>query len=311
MATNNLSAPQFHDVEKARKYLEAQVWPNGPVCPHCGVLGDHYALKGKTTRPGLYKCKDCREPFTVTVGTLFERSKIPLNKWLMAVYLLSSSKKGISSHQLHRTLGVTYKTAWFMAHRIRTAMVDPIFKGQMGGGGNVVEADETFIGRKPDKTKRRGAAHKHAVFSLVERNGAVRSFHVANVTANTLKPILLKQVAPSANVYTDSAGQYRKAKLVNEFASHETVNHLKGEYSRGKVHTNTVEGYFSILKRGIVGTYHHVSERHLQLYISEFDFRYSNRTSMGVSDAERSDNALKGITGKRLLYKGPHQNQNA
>jgi transposase-like protein len=303
MATNNLSAPQFQDADKARQYLEAQTWPNGPVCPHCGVVGGHYALKGKTTRDGLYKCKDCREPFTVTVGTVFERSKIPLNKWLMAVYLIASSKKGISSHQIHRTIGVSYKTAWFMAHRIREAMASPIYNGQLGGGGAIVEIDETFIGRKADKTKRRGAGHKHAVFSLVQRDGGVRSFHVANVTADTLKPILLKQVSPDAHVFTDSAGQYRKAKLGKMFAKHEKVNHLLGEYARGNVHTNTVEGYFSILKRG---TYHHVSEAHLQRYVNEFDFRYSNRTALGVSDAERADKALKGISGKRLMYKGPN-----
>lgn len=314
----HLSAPQFQDADKAREYLEAQIWPDGRVCPHCGVIGDHYPLKGKTTRPGLYCCKDCRKPFTVTVGTLFERSKIPLNKWLMAVYLLSTSKKGISSHQLHRMLGVTYKTAWFMTHRIREAMADPIFTGKLGGGGGTVEADETYWGNnKPYGKGPTGGWHKMKVFSLVEREGNVRSFHVPRVNAKTLKPILAAQIDNSATLMTDDAKFYKKAG--KEFAKHESVMHSRGEYVRGDAHTNTVEGFFSILKRGLIGTYHHVGEKHLQRYVKEFDFRYNQRErnvkidgkwqKTGYSDAERTVTALKGIRGKRLMYKGPHQQQ--
>jgi transposase-like protein len=293
-----LTAPQFQDADAARKYLEAQVWPNGPICPHCGATERIGKLQGKTHRPGLYHCGDCREQFTVTVGSVFERSKIPLNKWLLAVYLLCSSKKGMSSHQLHRTLGVTYKTAWFMTHRIREAMKPN--GGLLGSNGGPVEADETFIGRKPGAKVGPGPSHKEAIFSLVDRTGGVRSYHVADVTAATLKPILLAQVSPKSTVYTDSAGQYRKAKLDKEFAHHETVNHMIGEYARGLVHTNTVECFFGLFKRGLIGTYHHVSSAHLQRYATEFDFRFSNRKT---TDAERSDNALKGISGKRLTYR--------
>ena len=299
---SHLNQPHFQDETKARKYLETQRWPNGPICPHCGSISkDHYAIEShskKGARPGLYKCKDCREQFTATVGTIFERSKIKLNVWLQAVFLLCSSKKGMSSHQMHRMLGVTYKTAWFITHRIREAMRSD--GGLLGSGGGIVEADETFIGRRPDKTKRRGAGHKNAVFSLVQRDGKVRSFHVARVNSKNLKPILLAQVAKDAHVFTDAAGYHKKSKLGNEFASHETVNHLLGEYARGHVHTNTVEGYFSILKRGLIGTYHHVGSQHLQRYVTEFDFRASNRE---VTDKERTDNALKSVGGKRLTYR--------
>jgi len=302
MAINNLSAPHFHDADKARQYLERQVWPNGPVCPHCGVIGEHYELKGETTRPGLYKCRACREPFTVTVGTVFERSKIPLNKWLMAVYLLCSSKKGMSSHQLHRTLGITYKSAWFMTHRIREAMkTNPT--GLLGSGGGTVEADETFwLNSKRSKKGRayhgRGFEHKEKIVSLVERNGQVRSFHVPRVNAATLRPLLKSQMAKEANLMTDDYIAYFF--IGKEFASHNVVKHGKKEYARGNVHTNTVEGYFSLLKRGLIGTYHHCSAKHLQRYVSEFDFRYNNRET---TDVERSDEALKGIVGKRLTYR--------
>lgn len=306
MSKSALDAQYFHDAEAARKHLEKQVWPDGPVCPHCGVIGDHYKLEGKSTRPGLYKCKDCREPFTVTVGTIFEKSKIPLNKWLLAVYLLCSSKKGMSSHQLHRTLGVTYKTAWFMTHRIREAMTDSS-PAPMGSDGGIVEADETFWGnnKKVKGTKGRGYAHKMKVFSLVEREGDVRSFHVPNVTAATLGTVLETQVSRKANLRTDEASMYTL--VGRQFASHEIVRHGQKEYARGDVHTNTIEGYFSILKRGLIGTYHHVGEQHLGRYIKEFDFRYNNRK---VTDMERSDNALKGITGKRLTYRGPNGQTN-
>jgi len=293
-----LNQPHFQDVDKAREYLEAIRWPNGPICPHCGVVGGHYSITGKSARPGLYKCKDCREQFTVTVGTVFERSKIKLNVWLQAVFLLCSSKKGMSSHQLHRILGITYKTAWFMTHRIREAMANGTFSGPLGSGGGIVEADETYWGNNEKVRVTGNRRHKMKVFSLVERNGDVRSFHVANVTGKTLGPILHSQVAKKAHLMTDEAPVYGKPG--KEFASHNVVNHMRREYSRGIASTNTVEGYFSILKRGLIGTYHHVAEEHLQRYVSEFDFRYNNRK---VTDQERTVNALRGIGGKRLTYR--------
>lgn len=297
----DLTAPYFQDKEKARERLEALRWPDGPICPHCGSI-KAWPLK---TRPGLYKCGEyqCRKQFTVTVGTVFERSHVPLNKWLMAAYLMCSSKKSISSHQLHRTLGVTYKTAFFMAHRIREAMRDNS-GGLLGSNGAPVEIDETFIGAKRPKhkpKKARGAAHKMKVFSLVERGGRVRSFHVPNVRAATLKPIILKHVDKNARIMTDEAGQYRK--LNREFASHEQVNHGIGEYVRGDVYTNTLESYFGIMKRGLTGIFQHVSEQHLHRYCAEFDHRFTYRSANGYSDIERMNMALIGISGKRLMYR--------
>jgi transposase-like protein len=303
---SHLNQPHFKDHEKAREYLEALRWPNGPICPHCGsISADHYRLEGKAHRAGLLKCKDCREQFSVTVGTVFERSKIALNVWLQAVYLLCSSKKGMSSHQLHRTLGVTYKTAWFMTHRIREAMLSD--GGILGGGGKIVEADETFYGQaRPRRIKYKGSRgggghHKHKIVALVEREGRVRSFHVANVDGKTLKPILLKQIAQESHLFTDGAHHYRA--IGSFFASHEFVDHTAGEYVRGRVHTNTVESFFGLLKRGIVGTYHHVSEAHLQRYCTEFDFRTSYRIALGYNDKMRTDVALSQIGGKRLTYR--------
>lgn len=294
----DLNQPHFQDAEKAREHLEAIRWPNGPVCPHCGGLERNSKLEGKAHRAGLYFCGDCRSQFTVTVGTVFERSKLPLHKWVMATHLMCASKKGISAHQLHRMLGITYKSAWFMAHRIREAM-NGDGGGLLGSGGGTVEVDETYWGNKKRYGMNpRGAGHKMKVVSLVEREGNVRSFHVPNVTAKTLKPILKAQIAADANLMTDEAKQY--IKLGREFASHESVMHSRGEYKRGNAHTNTVEGFFSLLKRGLVGTFHHVGEQHLQRYVKEFDFRYNNRK---VSDAERANNALKGIGGKRLTYR--------
>jgi transposase-like protein len=304
-----LNQPHFQDPEKAREYLEAQVWPNGRVCPHCGAIGTHYALHGKSARPGLYKCADCREPFTVTVGTVFERSKIGLHLWLQAVHLMSASKKGISALQLQRMLGVTYKTAWFMAHRIREAMKSEPAK-LLGGPGSsgIVEADETFWGVKTDDEGirypagvQRGHAHKMKIFSLVERDGDKRSFHVANVNAVTLGPILKAQIAASARLMTDEAGYYKKVGL--HFAGHHSTNHSKSEYARGDVHSNSAESSFALLKRGITGTFHAVSEKHLQRYCDEFDFRWNYRQSQGFSDVARANAAMKGITGKRLTYR--------
>lgn len=294
----------FNDDNKAREYLEALRWPKGVVCPHCGAIGDHYQLDGKAHRPGLWKCKDCREQFSVTVGTVFESSKIALSKWLTAVYLLTSSKKGMSAHQLHRTLGVTYKTAWFMAHRIRLAMSEE-GGGLMGKGGGTVEADETFFGRKPGRRKASGWGHKHVVFALVERDGKARSIHITGKMFDGIKAALAKHVSPDATLMTDDARMYRK--IAQQFADHQTVNHSKDEYVRGKAHTNTIEGFFGVFKRGMNGTYQHCSSDHLHRYLAEFDFRYNNRSGLGIEDADRAATALKGISGKRLTYRRPDE----
>jgi transposase-like protein len=287
----------------AASYLESIRWPDGPVCPHCGVQDPkHYLLKSETRK--LWKCRACRKQFTVTVGTIFEGSHIPLQKWLLAFYLLCSSKKGMSAHQLHRMLGVTYKSAWFMAHRIRYAMEQPPFARPLEG---VVEADETYVGgkernrKRQDKQKKTGrGTDKTPVVALVERGGEVRSFRMANVTGLELKGAIRRNVSREARIMTDSFKSYRG--LSKEFASHEYVSHSDGEYVRGDVHTNTAENYFSILKRGVNGTYHHVSEAHLPRYLAEFDFRYNNRIALGVTDAERTRRALAGVVGKRLTY---------
>jgi transposase-like protein len=247
----------------------------------------------------LWKCKDCRKQFSVTVGTVFERSKIPLSKWLAAAFLLCSSKKGLSAHQLHRTLGVTYKTAWFLAHRIRFAMTDT-GGGLMGSGGGAVEADETYIGTKKGAEKRAGAGHKNQVFALVDRtSGRVKSRHVTDFSQ--IRETLKETVSPDAVLYTDQAKMYRK--LGKQFAKHESVNHSKDEWKRGEVHTNTIEGVFSVFKRGMIGTYQHCGEQHLKRYLAEFDFRYNNRAALEISDRQRTDIALSQIGGKRLTYK--------
>ena len=299
--TADLFAPQFQDADKAREYLEALRWPNGPVCPHCGVESDHYALKGASHRPGLLKCKDCRKQFSVTVGTVFEKSKIPLNKWLMAVHLMCASKKAVSSHQIHRMLGVTYKSAWFMTHRIREAM-KPEGTGLMGTNGGTVEADETYWGNKGKQRKgARGYAHKMKVVSLVERGGEKRSIVVNTVTSKSMTELLDKHVCKSANLMTDDHAAY--VPVGKTFASHGITKHTKGQYAVGNVHSNTVESSFSLLKRGLVGTFHHVGEQHLQRYVTEFDFRWNTRTKMGFTDADRAKVALKSISGKRLMYR--------
>jgi transposase-like protein len=292
----DLTNPIFTDETRARKHLEKLRWPNGPVCPHCGETEKITKLRGKSHRPGLYQCNGCRQHFTVTVGTLFEDSHIKLHKWLLAFHLMAASKKGISAHQLHRMLGITYKSAWFMAHRIREAMKSD-YANALGGNGPV-EADETFIGTKPGAKKRKGYGHKNAVLSLVERDGEVRSFHVPSVSAKTLRPYLKYHVDPEAHLMTDDAGQYRI--IGPEFAQHDVVCHSADEYVRGEAHTNTVESFFSILKRGLVGVYHHVGAQHLQRYVTEFDFRYNHRKS---TDSQRATNAVKGIAGRRLTYR--------
>ncbi len=304
MAEAILNQPQFQDADKAREYLEALRWPHGPVCPHCGSINEkHLKLSegSKHYRPGLHKCADCYQQFSVTVGTVFERSKIGLHVWLQAVHLMCSSKKGISAKQLERMLGVTYKTAWFMAHRIREAMLEEI-AGPMGGSGKIIEADETYwgseTGSKKESAKRGnrkpGAALKDAnkVVSLVERNGKVRSFHVHSVTGENLKMVLETQVHPETHLMTDSSSRYNLVKRSHGFAAYDQVNHSKAEYVRGIAHTNTVEGYFAILKRGLIGTFHHVGPQHLQRYCTEFDFRYNTRTALGFSDTERAKDAL-------------------
>jgi transposase-like protein len=294
----DILAPRYIDPVAARKHLEALRWPDGPECPHCGSL-NATRLEGKKHRDGLIQCNDCREQYTVTVGTVFERSKIPLNKWLLCNHLLVSSKKGISAHQIHRMLGVTYKTAWFMCHRLREAMKPgPNEGGPLGGPGKFVEVDETFIGGKQKNRARKDVPAKMVVVSLIERDGKARSFHVANIKARDLRGLIVTNVDRSSHLMSDEAAVYTW--VGREFASHAKVNHSAGEYARGVDHSNTAENFFSIFKRGYVGTYHHMSEAHLHRYTAEFDFRY-NTKSMG--DGERADEALKGIEGKRLTYR--------
>jgi transposase-like protein len=312
--TVNLTDPIFNDEEAARRHFEALRWPDGPECPHCGVIGEATELKGKSTRAGVYKCRSCQKPFTAMIGTVYERSHIPLHKWLLATHLLCASKKGISAHQLWRMLGFgSYRTAWFMAHRIREGMREALPEGGLGGANKVAEIDETYVGGKEANKHRykrankgRGPVGKAPVVSLVERNGSVRSFHVANVTATTLRPIIVSHVNRASYLMTDDSSVYPV--IGREFRGHGSVNHSAEEYVRAAFwHTNTVENYFSIFKRGIVGVYHHVSEVHLHRYATEFDFRYNRRSALGVNDAERAEAAVKGIAGKRLTYRQPHR----
>jgi transposase-like protein len=298
-----LSADQFHNEEAAYRFVEARLWANGRVCPHCGTVDRSGPLKGKSTRIGVYKCYACRKPFTVKVGTVFEASHIKLHVWLQAMHLLCSSKKGMSSHQLHRVLGVTLATAWFLSHRIREAMTDLRLDGTgpLGGANQVVEADETYVGGKAANRKNH-IPSKAIMLSLVERDGRVRSFHVPNVTAATLGPVITANVDKATYLMTDGHTVYPG--IGAKFAGHGTVDHSAEEYVRAKFwHTNTVENFFSIFKRGVTGTYHHVSEAHLHRYAAEFDFRYNNRMGLGVDDVTRADRALLGVKGKRLTYR--------
>jgi transposase-like protein len=297
----DLSHPCYHDDEAARIAFESIRWPNGPYCPHCGSIDTVAPLGGESMGPGWYWCNKCREKFTVRVGSVLERSHIAMHKWLIAIRLMTCSKKGMSAHQLHRMLGVTYRSAWFMAHRIRLAMDDGA-PSALGGEGKFVEADETYVGGKARNRKGK-VPKKEAVFSLVERNGAVRSFHVANVTATMLRPIIVSAASRDSHFRTDESGVYWS--VGEEFKTHRTVNHAAEEYVRGDAHTNTAEGYFSILKRGINGVYHHISEVHLHRYLAEFDFRYSNRAKLGVNDIERANRAIRGTAGRRLRYQRP------
>ena len=298
--SSNLSAKHFHDEAAAYAFVEARVWPQGPVCPHCGGVERIGLMGGKSTRTGLYKCYQCRKPFTVKIGTIFEASHVALHLWLQAMYLMCASKKGISSNQLHRTLGVTLKTAWFMSHRIREAMASND-ASMMGGNGGEVEADETFIGFRKGAAVRKGMAHKMKVFSLVERRtGIARSFVVDSVTTAELAPIVARNVNVQSRLMTDEASQYRA--IGRAFITHDVVTHTAGEYVRGDRHTNTVEGFFSIFKRGMKGVYQHCGEQHLHRYLAEFDFRYTNRVATGINDTDRAAIALAGVIGKRLTY---------
>ena len=323
----DLQNPIFHDDEKAREALEAVRWPHGPNCPHCGNADASRIAKveGKkrSHRPGLYYCNECKGQFTVTVGTVFERSKIPLSKWWLATHLLGSSKKGMSAHQLHRMLGVTYKTAWFMAHRIREAMKEDVqSSGPIGGEGKTVEADETYIGkretpRKPSpqrqgrpylKSGKTGGNQKRIVVGLVERGGTARMFHLNDATASTVRDVLVRNVDRNSTLYTDSSRLYTRTG--EEFATHKTTNHAAGEYARREgdvvVHSNTIEGVFSVFKRGMVGVYQHCGEAHLHRYLAEFDFRYNRRTKLGFTDKMRVEAIMEGIEGKRLTYRSAH-----
>jgi transposase-like protein len=312
-----LNAPHFQDEAAAYAWVEARVWPDGPICPHCGSFERIGKLNGKSTRIGVYKCYGCRKPFTVKVGTIFESSHIPMHVWLQAMFLLCSSKKGISSNQLHRTLGVTLKTAWFLSHRIREAMRSGDL-APMGGLGGIVEADETYLWKQdvprerktkrytaPTKSGKPGPAGKRAIISLVERHGGVRSFHVENADKPTVNQIVNRNIAREARVHTDESRIY--GDVIRHASAHERIRHSAGEYVRGEIHTNSVEGYFSIFKRGMRGVYQHCAEKHLHRYLAEYDFRYNHRARFGISDQERAEHALLGIVGKRLTYRTTHQ----
>lgn len=304
-----LSDKHFHDEAAAYSFVESRVWPEGPICPHCGCVDRISPMKGKSTRVGVYKCYQCRKPFTVKVGTVFEASHVPMRHWLQAMFLMSSSKKGISSNQLSRTLGCTLKTAWFISHRVRKAM-EQVGIEPLGGAGQIVEMDETYHGDKDVITKRtiRGrAAHssKRSIVSLVERGGSVRTFHVQRADKKTITAIIASNVAREAHLNTDESRLYADAHMHVE--KHSSVRHASGEYVRyendATIHSNTIENVFSVFKRGMRGTYQHCGEKHLHRYLAEFDFRYNNRTARGISDVARTDMAIRGIVGKRLTYK--------
>jgi transposase-like protein len=304
----DLTNPAFTDEDKAREFLEASRWPNGPVCPFCQQIETVKPLAGQSMGPGWYYCSNCQDKFTVRVGTLYERSHIPLHKWLFATHLLAASKKGMSALQLSRMLGITYKSAWFMCHRIREGMT-PSKPGPIGGEGKIVESDESLFG---GKTKNRAYAKKepkkHTVLTLVERDGESRSFHVANVKAKTLRGKIVTTVSRKSHLMTDELASYEK--VGKEFAAHGTVCHSANEYARlgGFIHTNTAECRFSLMKRAVFGTHHSISEAHLPRYLAEWDFKFNARK---ITDGERAAIALKGIEGKRLTYRIPNQTSHA
>jgi transposase-like protein len=306
-----LNRNHFYDEKAAFAYVESVLWPQGPVCPHCGSMERAYKLEGVRSKPseknpegverfGLYKCGECRKQYTVRKGTIFEESHCPLHKWLQAIHLICSSKKGISSHQLHRVLEVQYKTAWFLSHRIRESMRNGDLT-PFGGGGSPVEIDETYIGLEPGTKMTRGVKNKMKILSLVDRNtGRARSFVVDNTKLATLLPIIKENIAKEAVVLTDESNTYYSLK--NHFSQHEHVRHSIGEYVYGPIHTNTIEGFFSIFKRGMKGVYQHCSKKHLHRYMAEFDFRYTNRMANGFDDSRRADRLLSQVVGRRLTY---------
>jgi transposase-like protein len=318
MAKNQFAQPHFHDETAARAWFEGTRWPNGPICPKCGSE-KHYATK----KAGVYRCaaSTCRKDFTVMTGTVMERSHAKLTQWAVAFHMAASSKKGFSAHQLHRELGCQYNTAWFMFHRVREAMrragmYDTTF---MGGEGKVVEADETYFGKVPEDkvaTKRADGRpfqssraslakrNKRVVVALVERGGEVRSFHVPSAHLETVVDIVTNNIYRETRLHTDESNLYHR--VGKKFAAHETVNHSAKEYARGDVTTNTVEGYFSIFKRGMRGVYQHCAEKHLHRYLAEYDFRYNHREALGYNDTDRTIAAVRGGEGKRLTYHQPH-----
>jgi len=304
-----LDEKRFHDEKAAYEWVEAHVWPDGRICPHCGTVGDSAALQGKSTRVGVYKCYSCRKPFTVKVGTIFEASHIKLHVWLQAMFLLCGSKKGMSANQLGRTLGITLKSAWFLAHRIRLAMADDGSSGPLGGDGKVIEADETYMGPREYRFDGdrgewvgiQGTGGKVRILSLVERGGRVRSIPASGLSPAQVNMHILKNTSLKSRLHTDEAATLKR--VGKQFAKHETVNHSKEEYARGDVTTNTVEGYFSVFKRGMRGTYQQCGTNHLHRYLSEFDFRYSNRAALDITDVARAEKLMQGVIGRRLTYR--------
>jgi transposase-like protein len=313
MADNlDLTDQIFHDENAARAWLEMSRWPDGPFCPHCGTFNVSL-MGGEGHRKGLFHCHDCRGQFTVLTGSVMERSHISSPKWVLAIRLMTSSKKEVSAHQVHRSLGITYKTAWFMCHRIREAMCDPK-PPPLGGEGKVIEADEAYHGKRETQVPRSrnatkvftkrglgGGAQKRPIFALVERGGGARAFHVPHVTAKNLREKLVTHADRKSRLHTDESNLYPETGA--EFAKHETVNHSKKEYVRGDVTTNTVEGFFGIFKRGMTGVYQHCGEQHLQRYLDEFTFRYNCRVKLGIDDLERAVLATRAMDGKRLTYR--------
>lgn len=312
---DTFSAPHFRDDQAARAYLERLRWPAGTICPHCGSIGHSY----RTTTPGRYRCaeKECRKDFTVTTKTPMERSHIALHKWLQAFHLMCSSKKGVSAHQLHRTLDITYRSAWFMAHRVRECMRAGGL-APLGGEGKVVEADETYFGEIPEakrrkyrtsgrpytSTARKSTGNKRTILALVERGGEVRSFHIPAAYLDDVVTVVRENIDRESRLHTDESRLY--SNVGTEFAAHETVKHSEKEYARGDVTTNTVEGYFAIFKRGMRGVYQHCAEKHLHRYLAEYDFRYNHRAALGYNDGERAALAIKSADGKRLTYRNAH-----
>lgn len=306
-----LSQKHFHNEAAAYKFVESRIWPEGPICPHCGGCERIGKMGGKSTRIGAYKCYQCRKPFTVKVGTIFESSHVKMHLWLQAIFLMASSKKGISANQLHRTLGVTLKTAWFMAHRIREAMREGGL-GPLGGNGQVVEADETYFGKaenqepspqrkgRPLLKRKAGTSNKRAILGLIERGGSVRTFHVKQANKINVAELVTSNVDRESRLFTDESRLYTGMNA--EFADHQSVKHSAKEYARGEVHSNTIESYFSVFKRGMRGTYQHCAEKHLHRYLAEFDFRHNRRVALGKNDEARAGAILDGITGKRLTY---------